>query len=60
MITKEKIIETIKAMPEEKFDSLENVIEEIILLEKVERGLEDLKNGSVLTEEELDKEIEKW
>jgi predicted transcriptional regulator len=60
MLTKEKIIETIKAMPEERFSDIDSVIEEIILLDKIEKGLDAVKNGDVLSEEDIDKEIEKW
>ena len=38
MITKEKIIESIKAMPEEKFDDIDVLLERIVLLEKIEMG----------------------
>jgi predicted transcriptional regulator len=60
MLTREKIIEAIKAMPEERFQDIDSVIEEILLLEKIEKGLEAVKKGEVLSEEEIDKEIEKW
>lgn len=60
MISKDKIIEAIKAMPEEKFKDIESVIEEIILLDKIEKGLEAVKKGEILSEDEVDKEIEKW
>ena len=60
MLTKEKLIETIKAMPEESISNIDSVIEEIILLDKIEKGLDAVKNGELLSEEEIDKEIEKW
>jgi hypothetical protein len=60
MLTKDKILETLKAMPEERFKDIESVIEEIILLEKIENGLDALKKGDIISEEDLDKEIEKW
>lgn len=60
MISKDKIIEAIKAMPEEKFKDIEAVIEEIILLDKIEKGLEAVKRGEILSEEDVDNEIEKW
>ncbi len=60
MLTKEKILETIKAMPEERFADIDSVIEEIILLDKIEKGLDAVKKGDVLSEEDIDKEIEKW
>jgi hypothetical protein len=59
-ITKKQIIEAIEAMPQTEFANVEEVIEEIILLEKIEKGLEAVRKGEVLSEEEIDKEIEKW
>ena len=39
MLTKEIILKTIEAMPEEKFDNIDEVLEEIVLLEKIENSL---------------------
>ena len=60
MLSKEKMIETLKALPEEKFYSVDTLIEEIILMDKIEKSLEAVQRGEVLSEEEVDKEIEKW
>ncbi len=59
MLTRKQVLEALNSIPEEKFDAT-IAIEEIILLEKVEEGLKDLKNGRVISEEDLDKEMEKW
>ena len=55
MITKERLLETIKNMPEEKFSSLDDLLEEIILLYKIENSLDAAAKGNVHTEEEMDK-----
>ncbi len=60
MITKEKLIETIKQMPEEKFTSLDSVLEEIILIDKIENSLQAAERGEVLSEEEMDKLVDSW
>jgi predicted transcriptional regulator len=60
MITKEKIIESIKAMPEEKFDDIDVLLERIVLLEKIETGLKDIENGNTHTNEEMNQIIESW
>jgi predicted transcriptional regulator len=60
MITKEKLLETIKNMPEEKFKDLDSVLEEIILLDKIESSLQAAAKGKVLTEEEMDKLVDSW
>ena len=60
MITKEKLLATIKDMPEEKFKDLDSVLEEIILMDKIETSLEASAKGEILTEEELDKLVDSW
>lgn len=59
-ITKEQIIEAIKAMPQEEFVNADEVIEEIILLEKIEKGLKAVENGEVVSEEEANKIMDSW
>lgn len=39
---------------------VEDLIDEIIVLYKVERGMEDVKNGDVIGTDDLEKEIAKW
>ena len=60
MITKEKIIESIKAMPEEKFDDIDVLLERIVLLEKIETGLKDIENGNTHSNEDMNQIIESW
>ena len=58
MLTKNSIILLLNRMPETF--SAEDIIEEIILLKKIETALEQVKNGEYLTSEELDREIDTW
>ena len=58
MLTKEKIIESIKNLPDTF--STEDIIDRIILLEKIEKGLDDSKKGRITPEEQLDKKLSKW
>jgi len=58
MLTKEKIHELVDHMPD-NFSS-EDLIGEIILLQKVEIARQQVKDGNFLTEEELDREMDKW
>lgn len=60
MTTKEKIIESIKAMPVEKFDDIDVLLERIVLLEKIETGLKDVENGNTNTNEDMSQIIEPW
>lgn len=59
-ITKKQVIEVIQAMPQEEFNSTEEIIEELILLEKIEDGLNDLKEGRTMTHDEMKNEIRSW
>lgn len=58
MLTKTKIKEVIENFPEEI--SIDDFVDKLILLEKTERGIRQSNNGEVISEEELDIEIEKW
>lgn len=58
MLTKQKIIACMQELPE-KF-SADEIIDRIILLEKIEIGLDQIENGQVLSDEELDKILSKW
>ncbi|MEO6694728.1 MAG: hypothetical protein ABIY50_04085 [Ignavibacteria bacterium] len=58
MLTKEKVIASIKKLPS-KF-SVDELIDRIILLQKIEIGLEQSKLGKVKTTKEAKKQLEKW
>ena len=60
MLTKKQVLEAIEAMPEEKFTHINAIIEELILLDQIERGLEDMRQGKLLSEDQVNKEIDKW
>lgn len=55
---KDKAIQTINELPAE-FD-LEELIEKLIFIDKVEKGLQEADEGKTITHEELKKEIKKW
>ncbi len=58
MLTKTKLKEQIEKFPE-KF-SIDELIDRLILIEKIERGIKQSENGDVISDSELDKEIKKW
>lgn len=58
MLTKTKLREQIEKFPE-KF-SIDELIDRLILIEKIERGIKQSENGDVISDSELDKEIKKW
>ncbi len=58
MLTKEKIKTTIDALPDNF--TIEDIIEMLIVLDKIEQGLNDVKEGKVYTTEEAKKRLDKW
>ncbi|MBL4755066.1 MAG: hypothetical protein JKY52_15900 [Flavobacteriales bacterium] len=58
MLTKEKIIQSINALPD-KF-SLDDVLESIVLLQKIEMGLEQSKAGQTLSTGVAKRRLNKW
>ena len=58
MITKTKLKEQIDQLPEEF--SIDDLVERLILIEKIDRGNHQSEKGEVISESALDKEIEKW
>lgn len=58
MITKTILKEQLENLPNEF--SIDELVERLILIEKIERGNKQSELGETITEEDLDKEIEKW
>jgi predicted transcriptional regulator len=58
MVTKEKLIEAIKKLPEGF--TIEQVIEELVLLDKIEKGVEDIDQGKIYSSKEAEKRLSKW
>ena len=58
MLTKTKLIEQIEKFPDEF--SIDELIENLILMEKIETGNRQSENGEVISDAEMENEIEKW
>ena len=58
MLTKTRLKEQIEKFPE-KF-SIDELVEKLILIEKIESGNKQSENGEVISEGEMENEIEKW
>ena len=58
MLTKSKAEKQIKSLPDEF--SIDDLVEKLILVEKIEKGLKQSEKGEVISEDELSNEIEKW
>lgn len=58
MLTKKLVRKQLEKLPEEF--SLDDLVEHLILVQKLESGLKDSEEGKVISEEELDQELNKW
>jgi hypothetical protein len=58
MLTKVKLLETINDMPDQIV--LDDLLDRIILLQKIEIGLEQSDNGHVKTDKEAKEILKEW
>lgn len=58
MLTKEKIINSISELPEDF--TFDDVIDKLIVLQKIEIGLRQVAEGKVISSEELKKRKASW
>lgn len=58
MLTKTKVKEQIENLPEHF--SLDDLVERLILIEKIDRGDRQSQKGEVISEDQLNQEIDQW
>lgn len=58
MITKDKAIEAIKSLPDEF--SIEELMDRLILLNKIETGLRQAEEGETYTTEQAKRMVKEW
>ena len=58
MITKERLYKQIESLPD-KLD-IEDLIERLLLIDKIEKRKIESDNDNTISEEQLDKEIKGW
>lgn len=58
MLTKTKLKEQLEKFPEEF--SIDELIQRLILIEKIELGIAQSERGEIVSDAELNKEIEQW
>ena len=58
MLTKDKLRQSINKLPDTF--TIDELIDQLIFIEKVEEGLEQSKEGQVLSNEDVKEIIEKW
>ena len=58
MLTRDKVINSIKDLPDSF--TIDELIDRLIFIEKVEQGLKQSGEGKVIPHDEVGKIIEKW
>jgi len=58
MLTKDKLRQSINKLPDTF--TIDELIDQLIFIEKIEEGLEQSKEGKVLSNEDVKEIIEKW
>ncbi|WP_299157068.1 hypothetical protein [uncultured Christiangramia sp.] len=58
MLTKTTLKQQIDSFPEQF--SIDQLVERLILIEKIETGNKQSENGEIISESDLNKEIDKW
>lgn len=55
---KSTVIESINKLPDEF--SIDEIIERLIIIEKIEKGLKEVKDGKINTEDQAKAKLSKW
>jgi len=58
MITKDQVISSLKDMPDQF--SIDELMDKLILLQKIETGLEQSKRGEVYSSQQAKEKLKKW
>ena len=58
MLTKEKVKKTIDRLPD-RF-TLDQVVEELVVLDKIEKGLKEVEEGKVYSTQQVKDQLKKW
>jgi predicted transcriptional regulator len=58
MLTREEVIKSINELPKEF--SFDEILDRLLLLDKIEIGLEQSQSGNTMSTEEAKKQLSKW
>ncbi len=58
MLTKTELINSLESLPENL--TVDQVIDHIVFVEKVQKGIEDSEKGLISTKQEAQKILDKW
>ncbi|MCF8347162.1 MAG: hypothetical protein K9G38_08115 [Bacteroidales bacterium] len=58
MLTKTNVIESLKVLPDNF--TIDELLEHLVFVQKVEEGLRQSENGKAINSEEVKKRLNKW
>lgn len=58
MLVKEKVLEAVRSLPDEF--SIDDLVERLIVLYKIETGLQQVAEGKTLSTKEAKEKLQKW
>jgi predicted transcriptional regulator len=58
MLTKDKVRQTIDRLPENL--TVDQIVEELVILNRIEEGLKDIEEGTVFTTTQVKNELKTW
>jgi predicted transcriptional regulator len=58
MLTKDKVKKTVDQLPEQF--TVDQIVEQLIILDKIEEGLKDIEEGSVYSTDQVKQELKRW
>ena len=58
MLTKEKVKKTIDRVPDSF--TVDQVVEELVVLDKIEKGLKEVEEGKVYSTQQVKDHLKKW
>jgi hypothetical protein len=60
MLTKEKLIASIQAMPEDEFEDIDVLFERIVVLQKIENAEKDITERRIFSTQEAKEKLVRW
>jgi len=58
MLTRTQVFDTVEKLPEQF--SIDQLINKLVFIDKVEKGLEQSKSGNINTKEQTKEKLSKW
>ena len=58
MTTKDLVMEAVRSLPEDA--AIEDAMEKLLVIAKIERGIEQADNGETLSHDEVRQRVSKW